>query len=536
MLAIVLTVGAAIYLFVAGRILQPPRVVATTESSEIGAESPAVASLLTNGFVVTPPAAVATLLDLVARGWLRIEHAEHEVVVLTDRPRREGDVLTGYEQQVLNHVHRLTAGTLTGVSGAGVEIAGLRLVAPLVATVHAVGGGRRPSPAALSSGAGTRCCWSSPAGRSSRSPRWQWWRSVRSGDETAVADSLLPRAIAAAVAVVIVVVAWRLVKRARSQAQRPTAAGLQRAEHWLSRAGVDGAPRVRGGVGGRRQQHQPGARLRRRPRPRRARRRRAADRARGRPHWRGATPPASGTSCGCATRSGPATAATRRFDAARRPGRRRRHRPAAAVAARHRPRRHAGRVIEDDFPDQADLIEDVALVLAAVADRCRCCGWSWLVVAGAFDLFSTIERHGLVVRARRPQRVVPFPRLLAPARPARPVLAVHRRRRRPFRPGHRVAVERAHRGAAGCPGPGARRRRCSATCAGPSRSAATTARRPIDAMPRHDAADPGHQRRRHRLRRAARARPGDARPRRRRRRRTRRRVLRRRSRARRRCT
>ena len=34
---------------------------------------------------------------------------------------------TGYEQQVLNHVHRLTAGTLTGVSGAGVEIAGLRL-------------------------------------------------------------------------------------------------------------------------------------------------------------------------------------------------------------------------------------------------------------------------------------------------------------------------------------------------------------------------------------------------------------------------
>ena len=101
--------------------------VASTTSAELGAESPAVASLLTNGFVVTPPAAVATLLDLVARGWLRIEHAEHEVVLLTDRRGREGDQLTGYEQQVLNHVHKLTAGTLTGVSGAGVEIAGLRL-------------------------------------------------------------------------------------------------------------------------------------------------------------------------------------------------------------------------------------------------------------------------------------------------------------------------------------------------------------------------------------------------------------------------
>ena len=106
---------------------RPPRLVASTTSAELGAESPAVASLLTNGFVVTPPAAVATLLDLVSRGWLRIEHTEHEVVILTDRRGREGDALKGYEQQVLNHIHKLTAGTLTGVSGAGVEIAGLRL-------------------------------------------------------------------------------------------------------------------------------------------------------------------------------------------------------------------------------------------------------------------------------------------------------------------------------------------------------------------------------------------------------------------------
>jgi hypothetical protein len=69
--------------------------------------------------------------------------------------------------------------------------------------------------------------------------------------------------------------------------------------------------------------------------------------------------------------------------------------------------------IIEDFPDQADLIEQIALVVAAVLIAPLL--WMvWLAAAGAFDLFSTIERQGLVVRARRPQRVVPFPRLLRP--------------------------------------------------------------------------------------------------------------------------
>ena len=67
----------------------------------------------------------------------------------------------------------------------------------------------------------------------------------------------------------------------------------------------------------------------------------------------------------------------------------------------------------EDFPDQADLIERVALVLAALVIL-PLLWMGWLVVAGSFDLFSTVERQGVVVRARRPQRVVPFPRLLRP--------------------------------------------------------------------------------------------------------------------------
>jgi hypothetical protein len=69
--------------------------------------------------------------------------------------------------------------------------------------------------------------------------------------------------------------------------------------------------------------------------------------------------------------------------------------------------------IVDDFPDQADLIQDTALVLAAIV-IVPMIWMAWLAIAGAFDLFSTVERQGVVVRARRPQRVVPFPRLLGP--------------------------------------------------------------------------------------------------------------------------
>jgi hypothetical protein len=70
-------------------------------------------------------------------------------------------------------------------------------------------------------------------------------------------------------------------------------------------------------------------------------------------------------------------------------------------------------LIDDNFADQVDIIHDVALGLAA-ALLLPLLWMIWLVAAGAFDVFATIERRGLVVRARRPQRVVPYPWLLGP--------------------------------------------------------------------------------------------------------------------------
>ena len=359
---------------------------------------------------MAPPAAVATLLDLVARGWLRVEHAEHEVVLLTDRRGREGDQLTRYEQQVLNHVHKLTAGTLTGVSGAGVEIAGLRLSRGWWRRFTKSVVVRRSPPAPLAAPAG-------PCGRSglrsspARSPRRSWWISVRSGEETAVADSLVPRAIAAAVAILILLVAWRLWKRVRSQAQRPTTAGLQRAEHWLSvRAwmeprGFEGASAAAANSASRALAYSAALGLAER----------AADELPIVPEddrlaWSNATGewhvvrvrypfrpgygrhPALMLLIGLAVGAGVVALQRYLLEIAR----------GEAVLG-----------IIEDFPDQADLIETTALVLAAVL-IVPLVWMVWLAIAGAFDLFSTIERQGLVVRARRPQRVVPFPWLLRP--------------------------------------------------------------------------------------------------------------------------
>ena len=109
--------------------------------------------------------------------------------------------------------------------------------------------------------------------------------------------------------------------------------------------------------------------------------------------------------------------------------------------------------IDDNFADQDDIIHNVAIGLAA-ALLVPLLWTVWLVVAGAFDLFATIERRGLVVRARRPQRVVPYPWLLGPLAQPRPLLALRRRRRRPLRPGVCVARQRAHCRAPGRAGAG----------------------------------------------------------------------------------
>lgn len=73
------------------------------QTMELGVEPPAVVDLLTDDFVVTPEAVPATLLDLAARRWVEIDDLGGEVRVRLRRPP-SGDQLTRYEERVLDHV------------------------------------------------------------------------------------------------------------------------------------------------------------------------------------------------------------------------------------------------------------------------------------------------------------------------------------------------------------------------------------------------------------------------------------------------
>jgi hypothetical protein len=401
-----ITVGVTYWAALATR---PPRLSPPGPTPELGLESPAVASLLTNGFVVGPPAAIATLLDLVSRGWLRIEHAGHEVILLTDRRGREGDVLTRYEQQVLNHVHKLTTGTLTGVSGAGVEIAGLQLRRRWI---------RRFQRSVVADAQRQGLCrrrWNGVAlaipGATLALAGLTWWSAVRSGPEIAVSDSVPSRTLAALVAAGILFSAWQLYRRARSYDQRPTVEGVHRATHWMAvRAwmeprGFEGASSGTANNPSRALAYAAALGL--------------ADRAAeelpivpedDRLAWSNAT--------------GEWHVVRVRYPF--RPGYGRH--PllvlilgligAVAIFALHRfllgvSRGEALTGFVDDFPDQREWIERVALWLS-IAALVPLVWMGWLVLAGSFDLFSTVRRQGVVVRARRPQRVIPLGRVLRP--------------------------------------------------------------------------------------------------------------------------
>jgi len=401
------TAGAICLLVLAAQLLAPPRIVAAAPTSDVGRESPAVVSLLTNGFVVTPYAAVATLLDLVARGWLRIEAVDGEVVLLADRRGQHGDVLTSYEQQVLNHIHKLSAGAQTGVSGAGIEVAGLRLparwrrrfAAAVIREARRAGLCRRrwnwlvllgPTAALVAGG-------------------WQLWRSGRDGDQTAIADSLPLRATAILVAVVIVVTARRIVLLAASQAQRPTKTGRERAatwmglRDWMEPRGFEHASSTVAANPSRALGYACAFGLARRacedvpivPEDDRL----AWSNAAGRWHVvRVRYPFRLGYGrhpfvvllVGVALGIGILLLQRALLD----------------ISKGHT---LAGWI--DEVADQRELIHDIAVGLAA-ALVVPLLGAAWLVVAGAFDLVATVERRGVVVRARRPQRVVPYPWLL----------------------------------------------------------------------------------------------------------------------------
>jgi len=82
------------------------------ETSELGAEPPAVVNMLVNRWCVTRAAVPATLVDLAARGVVGLEEVSSEEFVVRLKPHHENEPLTPYEQQVLDVVKaRATGGS-----------------------------------------------------------------------------------------------------------------------------------------------------------------------------------------------------------------------------------------------------------------------------------------------------------------------------------------------------------------------------------------------------------------------------------------
>jgi hypothetical protein len=82
----------------------PTKVKPADACMEFRPEPPAVADLLTGGFVMEADAVTATAIDLAARGWYTIEGGGTDTIVRTRVRRPPDDELTSYEQQVLDHV------------------------------------------------------------------------------------------------------------------------------------------------------------------------------------------------------------------------------------------------------------------------------------------------------------------------------------------------------------------------------------------------------------------------------------------------
>ena len=217
---------------------QPKRPVAMGSSKPIalaGAslEAPAVVALLTNDFEVPPSAITATLLDLAARGWIRLAVANGELIVVTRPQSNNLDALLPFEQHVFSHARArafndVTSANTLAASRDRLDGAWTSRFARAVATnAQQLGitvpryGVNRWSPAAVACGVAAIALL------------WSW----RTDGEADITTSWRPRLVWVFVLVATVGLAMSTWRRVRRSAQLPTTAGLQRSGEWLGYRG-----------------------------------------------------------------------------------------------------------------------------------------------------------------------------------------------------------------------------------------------------------------------------------------------------------
>jgi hypothetical protein len=193
-------------------------------------ETPAVVGLLTNDHVVPRAAITATVLDLAARGWLRLASVDGELIVVVRGSGVDGDPLRPYEQQVLNH---LGARAFEGVTSAATLAASRRRIdrrwrwrfsRAVVRDARSLGLTRRrftprrflvPVVAVVLAVVVLR------------------WAALGGDEGIALTESVVPRIVWVLAALTLLATVWQLLQLLVLPCESPTVLGLERQAQWL---------------------------------------------------------------------------------------------------------------------------------------------------------------------------------------------------------------------------------------------------------------------------------------------------------------
>ncbi len=407
-LSSLIVIAGYVVLAVVEQRVAPPRPPAAKSAGALRSEPPGIVNMLTNDATLTAAGFRATVIDLAARGWLRILPPDEEDELARVRPAAtafQGDSLLPHERLVLQHVlARYTSERAIPARYLAVDIRGpwwrrlTRLVADEAVRRDLL---RR------------RWTWKRPrgsrrAGRG-RAPRVVVVGGERRRFEIAVIDSIGRRVASVAVLVAAIALAAQVIDHVRRPQLTHTDEGVVATERWLAvrarlvKADMASIPPSSMEPGDRRLAYATAmcvgeAASVELPLARedhyRAWSAMGGDARLVRiryPHRLGyGMQPFSAIGVGLLLTFGGIWALRFFGDVAR------------------------GNALEslyERFPEQTDLIADIATGLAALAWLPILAGLL-IAIGGAVDGFATVRRTGIVLRARRPVEVSPLPTAL----------------------------------------------------------------------------------------------------------------------------
>lgn len=230
--AFLLTCAAGAILLVSERRLLPQRPVPAKDPGDLRRESPAVVNMLSNDATLTAAGFRATLIDLAARGWLRLlppdDSGDDLGRVRPAATAFEGDSLLPHERLVLQHVMaRFTTDRAIPARFLAVDIRGSwwRRFRSLVASDAEQSGLLRRRWSIRTLG---------PPAVLVVVAAFALWGSRNGNSDVAVVDSIERRLWFAAILVAVVALGYRMVRHVVDRPLTHTEAGVVATRQWLA--------------------------------------------------------------------------------------------------------------------------------------------------------------------------------------------------------------------------------------------------------------------------------------------------------------